>query len=452
MVCSQNFKHAFTNGVAIAEFLEAGFDQEDIYAIMQGEIRNVQIKLDDLQRNDIDKYNRLIKFINDNRNQLELMNRYSLATNCGDAVAKGEFIKAAELLKHVLTSNFDEIILKSYKNSTVDFDKILSFANFVHKENDNKSLFLYQELFKQSAANATSSDLMNMATFIKNRYNQSAWTELKKNVLHSLVSKASTEIMSYLNIEVEKVDRKSYNLIDKVDALSQEAGLQLISLIVKKICKTTQSLYVLRYISQDFKVHLRVQGLITLYDLGETILVHPSYLFRYTVFHLARELQKAFKDPEIDAETEKQLIMLAESLPASIRSAAYSDKLCIQNKKSKNYLKVAKYKINDNWQTYLSLGDTSYERTKWTFKRRAWYFVDVVIRNSHSNSHINFMNINGANSTDPISFVIECRDFSEGLYLRLMKPGITQYIRDDEGELGFSMLKDDFAKWIFKSC
>lgn len=420
------------DGVTLNEILEAGFDMEDFQSMMQGDLEDLQDKMDNLKKRDVKKFEKLLIFINENRKRQELLNR-NLAASCGDVIAKGEFDRAGDLLKFVFTSNYDEVIYRSYKSNSINFGKIMDFANFVDKENDDKTLFLYQELFKQSTINASSSDLMSMATFILNRYNIYKWNDLKKNVLNSLVSKASAEILGYLNIEVEKIDRKSYDLIDQVNELNHDAGLQLVSEIVQQLWKNDiQKWRIRKFLSQCLNLPLRVQGFSTLYDFQK----HDELNYKY-VFSLTVDLGKTFREPEIDEETKNKVTALAENIPSPIRGAVYSASLCIQNKMTNNYLKVAKL---GNRNIYLSKGDPTTDRLKWQF-----YFqnLDIIVFSMKNFQSKQFV-------FDESYYSIECHDSSEGFYFKLAND--QKYLRDDEGQLKYSVAKDEFSKWILKAC
>lgn len=423
----------------ISELLGDGFSQQDVQAILQGDLEEVKQKLDDLQKHDSQKYNKLLELINSNKNQLALLNRYTLAVNCGDAIGRGDFEKAKDLLKFVFASNYDEVIYKSYNSSSESFENVLEFANFVYNPKDNMTYLLYQELFDKAKPAATVDDLINMATFIKELYNISDWTDLKKQVLNVTVFKASSEISMWIGDTVKF--SAYYNTINKIDNCDHNSGLTLVMDIIKN--SYGHFCHLLSFASNITNKSLMIQGYAALLQYGKL----GACLCRF-VQNIREILQLDFPDLEV----KERLTSLVKSLPDQVRAAAYSDKLCIRNVMSGHYLKMTNNTGNGRWQVLVSPGEEIYERTKWILELTQT--AGVAFKNSFTKHYLRSEDVLYDPGFDHVR-QFEVALWEDGVYIEIVTMYNESFLKDKEGFLRFDVglsNRNNFSKWTFEAC
>lgn len=366
---------------------------------------------------------------------------------CKDAIIRGEYDKAAHLLKHISQSNYGQVVVKTYTNSS-DFEKILVFADTIRAKNDNKTLILYQELFERAIQqNCSLKELMNMAANINKLYNYSDWTSLKQNLLDKIVVKASNNILDNVITDIEHIERSAYKYIDKVDSLDHNTGLQLFTDVVLRLCKTKYGfLQVLRYISQCLNLPLRAQGYITLQDF-----MKDTDKYREYTLYLARLIRLTLNEPGINQNIKKKLKKLASKLPSAIRIETFTDTFCIQNKKSGSYLKVSNTSAEE-YQLLVSPEDT--DNAKWSIEYPRWDRILIMLKNNYSGKFISLLDIKVTDTTYQLWFLVESDASEDGFYLRVhsKSSALYSYMRDEEGEFKYSKVKDDFSKWVLKGC
>lgn len=439
---SQHFEPPPTR--VISELLGDGFSQQDVQAILQGDLEDVKQKLDDLQKHDSQKYNKLLELINSNKNQLVLLNRYTLAVNCGDAIGRGDFEKAKYLLKFVFASNYDEVIYKSYKNSSESFENVLEFSNFVYDPKDNMTYLLYQELFEKAMSAAAVDDFINMTTFIKELYNNSDWTDLKKQVLNVVVRKASADIRSYLTSGDEVKIVMSYNTMNKIYNCDHGAGSDLVMDIFDKIDDDVQLCHVLTFVSHINDEYLQMQGYLALKQYRQPGNCSIQFL---------DAIRESMKFIVSDADVRKGLTALVESFPDQVRAAAYSDKLCIRNVMSGHYLKMTNNTANGRWQIVVSPGEQVYERTKWFVVRTLTSSALIFFKNSFTNNFISWEDVVYDSELRFAPLPFEVAPWEEGVYIKI--PNNESFLIDKEGFLQVDMdlqNGNNFAKWTFEAC
>ncbi|XP_026478818.1 uncharacterized protein LOC113385209 [Ctenocephalides felis] len=392
-------------------------------------------------KHDAEKYNKLLKFINENRARLEILNRYTLATKCGEAIAKGEFSRAADILKSVLQSNYDEVIHEAYGNSSQNFGTILNFANYVYNEDGNKALLLYQELFEQSKSTANSDSFLQMATFISTCYNYSDWTNLKTKVLDQMIQSKTAEMANVTNdtSNDQKFRDSSYNFFSQVYSLDHDAGFTLFTNIIQQLYKKIGTLSLIDFVSNNTNLPLSIHGLFVVNKLLQTNNYDDFFTF-------VQYIKKVYERSNFQPDEQEKVVKLIQKLPFSIQAAAYTDTFCIQNKLSGNFLKV--FNNAGTWNVYLSPGGTAYKSTKWVLKKFQFFYI-MSQRSFFPEWYIESkLNVESQRNFQ-IWVTFEVDLINNFVYLNSAGLG---YVTDSEGMMSFDKQPSEFSQWILQRC
>lgn len=423
--------------------------QRDINLVFQNDLERLNKRLNYLEKFDKTRYEKLLKFKNEYNNKMELLDRYSIAHNCGNSINKGRFARAAAMLQNIYTTNYDEVIHAAYDNNSDNFEKIIIFANFVGKTNSTRALILFEELFNQSK------DLVGPEEIIKlviqtQEYESPGWGNLRTKVLDLFVSKISKTITNSTFPFTEVFGNHIYSIINQINELDQEASSKLVSNIIKQVSTSGKITHVIRYVSGFHDVTLKVKSYSYLFD----IIQKNMESYSPNLMYLIKYIQSTFAEPEIEENDKNKLLSLVKKFPSCLEQAAYSQSVCIQNKHSGNFLKVSKFGRDSKWWLHLSPSETAYNRTKWTF--RPYYSNLFIIKNNH----LGYMSLdnNEFKFTNQSFDLFKNKIYNESLWTMVVKVGdcylktIDKYLMDSEGDPEISLELHEFAKWVLKNC
>lgn len=316
-----------------------------------------------------------------------------LPSECIEAIKSHDFITAASKLQQIEKDSTINMIVNSvYDHHVSNFDLILQFAEVVNVK--QRSFLVYKALGYEMEINEHR-DPIKMIELIKRLRNviinnQSTSAQTKRdaqsfeNSLQNSIKIVSKEKLKHalLNDVYETNDIKI--LSNSVYGISDRLFGSLITEVVNEVYGRMDTKKLLKYLS----IHTYIQQSIPGYAAVFNKIRRSNNDALFIIAYYIKDAMTAPTYASLDSENKSTLDQIKNSLPKSVRNAAFATKVCIENKKyPKNLFASGKY-LHDGprrmvftWMPNNIREDRANE-DKWNLIRTgdSFYFFNVAHR------------------------------------------------------------------------
>ncbi|XP_062708861.1 uncharacterized protein LOC134288333 [Aedes albopictus] len=314
-----------------------------------------------------------------------------LPSECIEAIKSHDFTTAVSKLQEIeKDSTINMIVNRVYDHHVSNFDLILQFAEVVNVK--QRSFLVYKALGYEMEINEHR-DPIKMIELIKrlrnviiNNQNTSAQTKRDaqsfENSLQNSIKIVSKEKLKHalLNDVYETNDIKI--LSNSVYGISDKLFGSLITEVVNEIYGRMDTKKLLKYLS----IHSYIQQSIPGYAAVFNKIRNSNNDTLFNIAYCIKNAMTASTYASLDSENKSTLDQIRNSLPKSVRNAAFATKVCIENKKyPKNLFASGKYfhdrlrRMVFTWMPHDKREDRVNE-DKWNLIRtgESFYFFNVA--------------------------------------------------------------------------
>ncbi|XP_021698325.1 uncharacterized protein LOC5564242 [Aedes aegypti] len=352
---------------------------EALIEFLLGTIKELRAELDSLKRKaELEEEDRRMR---------------RLPTECIEAIKSHDFITAESKLQEMNDDTKINLIVNNvYDHHQSNFELLLRFAesitvkqrgflvlkalNYEMDNNGHKDPFkmvkLVGSLRRNIIANQnTSAQTKQQAGLFENDLNKSIKTVSKEKLKQAMLNNV------YESNEIQTLSNDIFRVSDKLFG-------DIIKDVVNEIFQLMDTKKILKYIKSHSFVQQSVLGYSAVFN-------RIRYSNSDSLFSIAYYIKDAMEAPSfasLDSNYKSTLNQLKNSLPQSVRNAAFASKVCIENKIYPKYLYASGKYLHDNPRRHVftwmpdNKRDVNYREDHWELIRTgdSFYIYNVAHR------------------------------------------------------------------------